>query len=105
MWKNKFICPGFIFFPSKPHPKGNNFHTIFCGESGIMYGWDIFEVRDHLISMGQYEFDRSTHMKMVGLVLQLTRAIWVTGKAVVMNSCFCLLKGIFENEEEGSLWK
>ena len=31
--------PGFFFFPLKPHPKVNEYCTICCGESGIMYGW------------------------------------------------------------------
>ena len=46
-WKNQcthgsiFTCPGFSFCYCKPHPKGNECHNIFCGESGILYGWDI----------------------------------------------------------------
>ena len=41
MLMNKFMCQGFFFCPHKPHPKGNDYHTIFCGEIGIMYDWDI----------------------------------------------------------------
>ena len=52
MWMNKFKCPGFFSFPHKPHPKGNEYHTICCGEIGIMYGWKIVEERDHPIPMG-----------------------------------------------------
>ena len=52
-----------------PHPKGNEYQTICFGESGIMYGWDIFEGRDHTITMGRPEFDTSPNMKTVGLML------------------------------------
>ena len=38
---NKSTCPGFFFYRRKPYPKGNEYHTIFCGESGIMYVWEI----------------------------------------------------------------
>ena len=41
VWMNNFICLGFVLFPHKSPPKGNEYHTIFCGESGIMYVWEI----------------------------------------------------------------
>ena len=49
VWIYKSTRPGFVFIPLNPHKNGNKYHTIFCGESGIMYGWEIFEGRDHLI--------------------------------------------------------
>ena len=33
MW----TCPGWMFVPRKPHPTGNEYHSICCGVSGIMY--------------------------------------------------------------------
>ena len=45
VWMNKFTCAGFIFCPHKPHTKSNKYHTIFCGESGIIYGSEIVELR------------------------------------------------------------
>ena len=91
---NKFTCPGFVFCPRKPHPKGNKYHTICCGESGILYGWVIVEGRDHPIPMGRPEFDTSPNMKTVGLMLRLMRVLWSTGKTVIMDSGFCVLKGL-----------
>ena len=64
-WINKFACPGFVFCPRKPHPKGNEYHTICCGESGIVYDWETVEGRDHPIPMGRPEFETSTNMKTV----------------------------------------
>ena len=72
VWINNFTCPGFFFYPCKPHKNGNKYHSIFCGESGIMYRWDIFEGRYHPIPMGRSQFITSTKLKMVGLMIQLT---------------------------------
>eukprot|EP00549_Striatella_unipunctata_P014958 CAMPEP_0118686010 /NCGR_PEP_ID=MMETSP0800-20121206/7574_1 /TAXON_ID=210618 ORGANISM="Striatella unipunctata, Strain CCMP2910" /NCGR_SAMPLE_ID=MMETSP0800 /ASSEMBLY_ACC=CAM_ASM_000638 /LENGTH=65 /DNA_ID=CAMNT_0006583005 /DNA_START=339 /DNA_END=532 /DNA_ORIENTATION=+ len=36
-WISKFTCPGFMFVPRKPHPFGNEWHTIECGISGIIF--------------------------------------------------------------------
>ena len=52
VWMNKFMCLGSVFCTLKPHPNVNKYHTICYGESGIMYGWEIVEVRDNLIPMG-----------------------------------------------------
>ena len=101
MRMNKFMRPGFIFCPRKPHPKCNEYHTICCGESGIMDGWDIVEVRDHPIPMGRAEFETSPNIKTVGLMLRLPRAPWSTGKAVIMDSGFCVLKGLLETRKRG----
>ena len=69
VWMNKLTCPGFVFCPSKPHPKDNEYHTICCGEGGIMYGWEVVEGKDHLISMGRPEFESRPNMKTVGIIL------------------------------------
>ena len=44
-------------------------------------------------------------MKTVGLMVCLTRALWSSGKALVMNSGLCVLIGILKIEKEGDLWK
>ncbi len=31
VWYNEF-CPGFVYVPQKPHPIGNEYHTICDGE-------------------------------------------------------------------------
>ena len=40
-------------------------------------------------------------MKMVGLMLRLTRALWSTGKTVPTGSSFCVLKGLLETRKRG----
>ena len=48
IWTNKFTCPLWMFFPRKPHHKGNEYHTIWemgngetvlCGERSIKYSF------------------------------------------------------------------
>ena len=78
VWKNKYTCPGFVFWSSKPHPKGDDYSTIFCGEIGIMYGWEIVEEKDHPIPMGRLEFETSPNMKMVGWIITDTGGQWTT---------------------------
>lgn len=55
---------------------------------------ELVEGKDRPRQMGHQEFDE--HGKTVGLMLRLTHPIWHTGKLVVMDSGFCVLKGIVE---------
>jgi hypothetical protein len=45
------------------------------------------------------EFDEMG--KTVGLLLQVTRQIWSTGKVIILDSGFCVLKGIVELMKRG----
>ena len=99
VWMNKFTCPGFFFCPCKPHPKGKEYHTICCGKSGMIYGWDIFEGMNHKTPMGRPEFETSPNMNTVGIILRLTIALYITGNAVIMYSSYCVLKGISETRK------
>ena len=94
VWMNKFIFPGFVFYPCKPHTKGNKYHTICCFESGMTYIWESVDGMDNLVPMGRPELKISSHMKTIGFMLQLTRSVWSTGKAVIMDSDLCVLKGL-----------
>ena len=46
VWTNKFMCPGFMFIPRKLWPFGNEYHTVCCCLSGIMWGIDMVEGKD-----------------------------------------------------------
>ena len=41
-----------MFVPRNPHPKGTDYHTICCGESRIMYMWEIVEGKDRPNDLG-----------------------------------------------------
>ena len=66
---NKLTCPGFFFCPCKPYPKRKDYHTTCCGESGIMYSWEVVEERDNMIPMGIPVFYTSPNMNTVGLMI------------------------------------
>ena len=45
-WTSKYTCPGHVFLPRKPWPLGNEYHSICCCQSGIMYAVEIVEGKD-----------------------------------------------------------
>eukprot|EP00804_Cyclotella_cryptica_P018793 CCRYP_021187-RA/>CCRYP_021187-RA protein AED:0.33 eAED:0.33 QI:0/0/0/1/0/0/2/0/393 len=45
-WTNRFTCPGWVFCPRKPYPEGNEYHTICCGVSGILFDLELREGKD-----------------------------------------------------------
>ena len=99
-WLNKWTCPGFMFVPRKPWPCGNEYHSICCSISGVMYRIEIVEGKDApREENARKEF--SEHPKTVALCLRLTKAIHGTGNVVVMDSGFCVLKAIVELRKAG----
>ena len=36
-WVNKYTCPGFMFVTHKPLPFGNDWYTILCSDSGVLF--------------------------------------------------------------------
>ena len=73
-WVGKFTCPSFMCVPWKPWPLGNEYHTISCGRSGILYSLEIVEGKDEPKQAAPKEF--SSLGKTVDLLLRLTRPIW-----------------------------
>ena len=47
------------------------------------------------------EFETNTNMNTVGLMIGLTRVMWSTGKAVITDSGFYVLKGLLETRKRG----
>ena len=97
-WTSRWTCPGWTFVPRKPHPFGNEYHTIACGKSGVLYGLELVEGKDSPAEIDK-EFDGLG--KTVGLLLRLTKNIWATGKVIILDSGFCVLKGIIELFKKG----
>lgn len=98
-WTSRWTCPGWMFVPRKPHPSGNEYHTIACGLSGILWHMEMVEGKDQPPEILRKEFDEMG--KTVGLLLQVTRQIWSTGKVIILDSGFCVLKGIVELMKRG----
>jgi len=99
VWTNMFTCPGFVCCPRKPWPFGNEHHSICCGLSGIMFGVELVEGKDRPTALPQPEHEQ--HGKTVGLLVRLTKALWHTGKLVVLDSGFCVVKGIIALRNKG----
>ena len=51
--------------------------------------------------MGGTQFETSPNMNMVGIMLQLTRALWSTGYGVVIDIGFCVIRGLLEMRKRG----
>ena len=48
MWTSQWTSPGWKFVPHKPHPFGNEYHSMCCGLSDIMYSIELVEGKDWL---------------------------------------------------------
>jgi hypothetical protein len=83
-WTSRWTCPGWMFVPLKPHPCGNEYHTIACGLSGILYAVELVEGKDAPPQLCMKPYDEMG--KTVGLLLRLTRSLWGTGKVVILDS-------------------
>lgn len=97
-WSNKFTCPGLIFCPRKPHPKGNKYHLIACGLSQIIYQIDIREGKDH---PKEVKLTFSEFSLIVNLFLRLYIGIYGTDKTVILDSVFCILRGLIVFKKQG----
>ena len=45
VWFNRWTCPGWMFVPRKPHPFGNEYHTLCDGTWGVLYHAELVEGR------------------------------------------------------------
>jgi hypothetical protein len=100
IWHNKYTCPGWMFVPRKPHPFGNEYHTICCSLSNIMYAIEIVEGKDKPPEkpLCPHTGDKSPT---VGLLLRLCRSLIGTGKVVILDSGFCVLEGLIQLRKNG----
>ena len=86
------FAPGWMNVKRKPHPFGNEYHTIACADTHIIFYIEIVEGKDKP-SMGpdsivefldQWEATPS-------LVLRMTKNIWGTQRVVLLDSGFGFL--------------
>jgi hypothetical protein len=97
-WTSKYTCPGWMVVPRKPHPYGNEYHTICCGISGIMYYIELVEGKDR---PRELPLQYSEKGKTSGLLLRMTSPIHGTGKVVIMDSGFCVLDALLALKSVG----
>lgn len=87
-WMEKLSCPGWVHVPRKPHPFGNEYHTIACAMSKIIFRLELVEGKDRPSWRPVPEFEDQLG-KTGGLIMRMTEPLWHTGSVVVMDSAFC----------------
>ena len=92
-WTNKYSCPGWMFMPRKPWPFRNEYHTVCCSLSGILWQIELVEGKD---SPSQNAPKFNNEGKMVRLFLSILEPIFDKGIVVVLDSGFCVLSRIIE---------
>ena len=97
-WTNKYSCPGWMFVPRKPWPFGNEYHTVCCSMSGILWQMELIEGKD---SPSEIIPKFHNEGKTVGLLLRVLEPIFAKGMTVILDSGFCVLKGIIELKKRG----
>ena len=97
-WTNNYSCPAWMFVPCKPWPFGNEYHKVCCSLSGILWQMEIVEGKDAPLQIVP-KFNNQG--KTVGLLLCVLEPIFGKGNMVVLDSRFCVLKGIVELKKHG----
>ena len=100
IWHSPYTYPGWVFCPCKPRPFGNKYHSMCCGESGVMINEEMVKGKDCPRDLGASEFDDHAG-KTVGLLLRMLKKYFSTGRYVILDSGFCVLKGIVEVKKKG----
>ena len=90
IWTNKWMCPGWVFCPRKPKPWSNEYHSICCGLSEIMFAIEMVKGKQRLPELDT----DSKNKKTINLLLQLCISIYGAGKIVILDSGFCALEGL-----------
>ena len=98
-WTNQYTCPGWVFCPGKPYPEGDEYHTICCGMTGILFDLELREGKDHLSELPHAEFFEEG-MK-AGLLLCLTKTIHYTAHYVVLDSGVSVLLALLALKKKG----
>ena len=97
-WTNKYSCPGWMFVPQKPWPFGNEYHTVCCSLSGILWQMELVEGKD---SPSEIVPKFNNEGKTVGLLLRVLEPIFAKGMTVILDSGFCVLNGIIKLKKRG----
>jgi hypothetical protein len=93
--------PGWITVTRKPTPIGSEYHTMACAVTKIIYWVEIVEGKDRPSQLGPNKY--SEKGKTVGLLLRAEEGagFMSSGKALVLDSGFGVLKAIIELHKAG----
>ena len=90
IWHDRWICPGWVFCPCKPHTFGNEYHSARCA---------LVCDKDHPKDLGKPQYEELG--KMVGLLVQMLSSVFTTGQCVVLDLGFCIFKELVELRPTG----
>ncbi len=101
VWANRKTCPGWMYVSRKPHPQGNEYHTLADSETKIIYQFELVEGGDRSPSLGEQRY--SNLGKTTALLLRMTEdgGLWGSGKCIFMDSAFAVLDGIVALRKHG----
>ena len=100
-WINMWSCPGFVLFlAEKPWPQGNEYHMIACGETSIIFRVELMEGKYRPDEIGKKLYEKRNG-KTVELLLRMIDGIWISGRVIILDSGFCILRGIIELSKVG----
>jgi hypothetical protein len=104
-WLSKF-CPSFMCVPCKPHPFGNEYHTIANREGGkpIMFWIKLVKGKDRpKKANGSWAFpsEYDCLSKTMKTMLEMTKPLHSTGKVVVADSGLCVRDGVIACHKKG----
>ena len=88
-----------MFVPRKPWAFGNEYHDARCADSDIIWALELCEGKDCPTQLNNKKFDELG--KTIGMLLHLTKPVWGSGKIFILDSGFCVLKGIIEFKKKG----
>ena len=87
-------------FPRNTNLFENKWHTSCCALSGILFVVELVEVKARPLQAGPLEFE-DLDGKTVGLLLSLMKSYFSTGRYVILDSVFCVLKGLIQLRKKG----
>jgi hypothetical protein len=102
VFQNEF-APNWVCIKRKPHPFGNEWHTIACCISKIIFRIELVETEKDRPKEGPYstpEFDGEM-TKTAALCCRLTKPIWGSNRVCLLDSGFGYMSTLPELEKKG----
>lgn len=97
-WMNRYSCPSWMHVPRKPHPFGNEYHTIACGDTHVIFRVELVEGESkpsHIKLRFEGEYGKTA-----ALLLRMSETIWKSRRVIVLDSGFCTEEGIEQLKEK-----
>lgn len=86
--------------PRKPHPFRNEYHTVCCGQTAILFALEMVEGKDAPAERTK-DPNIAAHGRTGAMILRLSSSIWGTAKVLVLDSGFCVLKTLVALRQNG----